>query len=131
MRTPIEALQEIKSRMNYFCSRTDGKYNPPWAMEIVGICDDILMDREVAESVSSDNVELAYLLAMQSEKNNELFDENVRLKDENYNLRITKENILVSTLSNNESCDWVDIGMEIKWYLFDLYILDEYENVHE
>lgn len=40
MRTPIEALKEIRDRMTYFCLRTDGKYDPPWATEIVGIIDE-------------------------------------------------------------------------------------------
>lgn len=42
MRTPIEALKEIRDRLTYFCLRTDGKYDPPWATELVGIIDDIL-----------------------------------------------------------------------------------------
>lgn len=41
MRTPIEALREIRDRMDYFCARLDGKYDPPWAAEIVGIVDDV------------------------------------------------------------------------------------------
>lgn len=42
MRTPIEALKEIRDRLTYFCLRTDGKYDPPWATELVGIIDDII-----------------------------------------------------------------------------------------
>ena len=44
MRTPIEALKEIRDRLTYFCLRTDGKYNPPWATELVGIIDDAVTD---------------------------------------------------------------------------------------
>lgn len=40
MRTPIEALKEIRDRLTYFCLRTDGKYDPPWATELVGIIDE-------------------------------------------------------------------------------------------
>lgn len=42
MRTPTEALRELRSRLEYFCGRTDGKYDPPWAQELVGIIDDAL-----------------------------------------------------------------------------------------
>lgn len=41
-RTPEEALQEIRDRVVYFCLRTDGRYDPPWMQEIVGIIDDAL-----------------------------------------------------------------------------------------
>lgn len=40
MRTPIEALKEIRDRLTYFCLRTDGKYDPPWVTELVGIIDE-------------------------------------------------------------------------------------------
>lgn len=43
MRTEIEALKEIRDRISYFCSRTDGKYDPPWAQEVIGIIDDVLI----------------------------------------------------------------------------------------
>lgn len=43
MRTPVEALKEIRDRISYFCSRTDGKYDPPWAQEVIGIIDDVLI----------------------------------------------------------------------------------------
>lgn len=42
MRTQAEALRELRSRLVYFCGRTDGKYDPPWAQELVGIIDDAL-----------------------------------------------------------------------------------------
>lgn len=42
MRTPTEALRELRCRLEYFCGRTDGKYDPPWATELVGIIDDAL-----------------------------------------------------------------------------------------
>ena len=44
MRTPIEALKEIRDRLTYFCLRTDGKYDPPWATELVGIIDEAVTD---------------------------------------------------------------------------------------
>lgn len=40
MRTPTEALRELRNRLDYFCARLDGKYDPPWAQELVGIIDD-------------------------------------------------------------------------------------------
>lgn len=43
MRTEIEALKEIRDRISYFCSKTDGKYDPPWAEEVIGIIDDVLI----------------------------------------------------------------------------------------
>ena len=42
MRTPVGALKELRDRLTYFCGRTDGKYDPPWAQELVGIIDDAL-----------------------------------------------------------------------------------------
>jgi hypothetical protein len=42
MRTPVEALKELRDRLSYFCARLDGKYDPPWAQELVGIIDDAL-----------------------------------------------------------------------------------------
>ena len=39
-RTPKEALREVRDRLSYFCARLDGKYDPPWAKELVGIIDD-------------------------------------------------------------------------------------------
>lgn len=42
MRTPTEALKELRDRLTYFCARLDGKYDPPWAQELVGIIDDAL-----------------------------------------------------------------------------------------
>ena len=43
MRTEIEALKEIRDRISYFCSMADGKYDPPWAQEVIGIIDDVLI----------------------------------------------------------------------------------------
>lgn len=43
MRTEIEALKEIRDRISYFCARLDGKYDPPWAQEVIGIIDDVLI----------------------------------------------------------------------------------------
>lgn len=43
MRTEIEALKEIRDRISNFCARLDGKYDPPWAQEVVGIIDDVLI----------------------------------------------------------------------------------------
>lgn len=39
-RTPKDALREVRDRLSYFCARLDGKYDPPWAKELVGIIDD-------------------------------------------------------------------------------------------
>lgn len=44
MRTPTEALKELRDRLTYFCARLDGKYDPPWATELVGIIDDALAE---------------------------------------------------------------------------------------
>ena len=44
MRTPTEALKEIRDRLTYFCLRTDGRYDPPWAAELVGIIDETTTD---------------------------------------------------------------------------------------
>ena len=44
MRTPVEALGELRDRLVYFCARTDGTYSPSWATELVGIIDDALKD---------------------------------------------------------------------------------------
>ncbi len=32
----------MRDRLSYFCARLDGKYDPPWAKELVGIIDDAL-----------------------------------------------------------------------------------------
>ena len=47
MRTPIEALKEIRDRLTFFCLRTDGEYDPPWATELVGIIDEVVTDSNV------------------------------------------------------------------------------------
>lgn len=58
MRTEIEALKEIRDRLSYFCARTDGKYDPVWVKEIIGIIDDVLItprrwcEKAVAEKSS-------------------------------------------------------------------------------
>lgn len=36
-RTEREALQEVKDRIEYFCSHLDGTWDPPWAKEIYEI----------------------------------------------------------------------------------------------
>ena len=41
---PKEALREVRDRLSYFCARTDGKYDPPWAEELVGIIDEAETD---------------------------------------------------------------------------------------
>ena len=42
MRKPTEALKELRDRLTYFCARLDGKYDPPWVTELIGIIDDAL-----------------------------------------------------------------------------------------
>lgn len=42
MRTPNEALRELRNRLVYFCGSMNGKYDPPWAQELVGIIDEAL-----------------------------------------------------------------------------------------
>lgn len=32
-----EALEELRHRLVYFCARTDNRYDPPWAEELIGI----------------------------------------------------------------------------------------------
>ena len=44
-RTEREALQEIKDRIEYFCSHLDGTWNPPWAKEIYEIAFEGLNER--------------------------------------------------------------------------------------
>lgn len=38
--TEKEALEEIRSRLVYFCARLDGTYSPPWVKELVEIADE-------------------------------------------------------------------------------------------
>ena len=38
--TEREALEEIKSRLEYFCGKTDGTYSPPWVKELVEIAEE-------------------------------------------------------------------------------------------
>ena len=50
---PKDALREVRDRLSYFCSRTDGKYDPPWAQELVGIIDDALTyGREIGNAAT-------------------------------------------------------------------------------
>ena len=69
MRTEIEALKEIHDRISYFCSRTDGKYDPPWAQEVIGIIDDVLTTplnqeahrRELSKNTSKNRADFGQL----------------------------------------------------------------------
>lgn len=45
-RNCLEALEEIKNRLMYFCAQTDGTYSPPWVKELVEIADEGLKNAE-------------------------------------------------------------------------------------
>ena len=53
MRTPTEALKEIRDRLTYFCLRTDGRYDPPWVTEIVGIIDEAVTDSHTINNAAA------------------------------------------------------------------------------
>lgn len=64
MRTPIEALREIRNRISYFCTKMDGTWSPPWAQEVYEIAEEALprasaLEREgptgTAKSFMKDN----------------------------------------------------------------------------
>lgn len=60
MRTQLEALQEVRDRISYFCARTDGRYEPAWAKEIVGIIDDVLKSPRLRNCDKFPDVDEAY-----------------------------------------------------------------------
>lgn len=55
MRTEVEALKEIRDRLSYFCARLDGKYDPPWVTEVIGIIDDVLIKPHRKDSARVEN----------------------------------------------------------------------------
>lgn len=55
MRTEVEALKEIRDRLSYFCARLDGKYDPPWVTEVIGIIDDVLIKPHRKDSARIEN----------------------------------------------------------------------------
>ena len=58
MRTPIKALKEIRDRLTYFCLRTDGRYDPPWATELVGIIDESVTGSHAVGNAPARNCDL-------------------------------------------------------------------------
>lgn len=49
-RTPMEALEEIRDRIQWFCGQVPGKWNPPWAQEIYEIACLALVDEWVKKA---------------------------------------------------------------------------------
>lgn len=46
----MEALEEIRDRIQWFCGQVPGKWNPPWAQEIYEIACLALVDEWVKKA---------------------------------------------------------------------------------